>query len=173
MGGRCGGRSVGRDRCEITSGALRGIGNAVAIQQAAFQGDGGRPVEVLQAAGLLEAGALKPQFNAPVGAVIDLVAEDDLQEGCIVQLLSAGFCGGRLLPGRGHGNGQERQPPMTACMMRPRVLLCCRSRSAARPCPYHRYSDRQDVDLSETCARERHFELLDGTLTRLRTDGGR
>ena len=91
------------DRCEITSGALRGIGNAVAIQQAAFQGDGGRPVEVLQAAGLLETGALKPQFNAPVGAVIDLVAEDDLQEGCIVQLLSAGFCGGRLLPGRGQG----------------------------------------------------------------------
>ena len=84
------------------------------VQQAAFQGDGGRPVEVLQAAGLPEAGALKPQFNAPIGAVIDLVAEDDLQEGCIVQLLSAGFCGGRLLPGRGHGNWQERQPPMTA-----------------------------------------------------------
>ena len=36
--------------------------------------------------------------------------------------VSAGFCGGRLLQGRGHGNGQERQPPMTACMMRPRVL---------------------------------------------------
>ena len=35
--------------------------------------------------------------------MIDLVAEDDLQEGCIVQLLSAGFCGGRLLPGRGQG----------------------------------------------------------------------
>ena len=103
MGGRCGGRSVGQDRCEITSGALHGIGNAVSIQQAAFQGDGGRPVEVLQAAGLPEAGALQPQFNAPVGAAIDLVAEDDLQEGCIVQLLSADFCGGRLLPGRGQG----------------------------------------------------------------------
>ena len=35
--------------------------------------------------------------------MIDLVAEEDLQEGCIVQLLSAGFCGGRLLPGRGQG----------------------------------------------------------------------
>ena len=30
------------------------------VQQAAVQGDGGRPVKVLQAAGLLEAGALKP-----------------------------------------------------------------------------------------------------------------
>ena len=29
-----------------------------------------RPVKVLQAAGLLEAGALQPQFNAPVGAAM-------------------------------------------------------------------------------------------------------
>ena len=107
MGGRCGGRSVGQDRCEITSWALHGIGNAVAIGVCEVDLCGirnpGRPVEVLQAAGLLEAGALQPQFNAPVGAAIDLVAEDDLQEGGIVQLLSAGFCGGRLLPGRGQG----------------------------------------------------------------------
>ena len=47
------------------------------VQEPAVEGDVGRPVEVLQAAGLLEAGALKPQFNAPVGAAIDLVAEDD------------------------------------------------------------------------------------------------
>ena len=50
------------------------------VQQPAVQGDGGGPVEVLQPAGLLEAGALQPQFHAPVGAAVDLVAEDDLQE---------------------------------------------------------------------------------------------
>ena len=92
------------------------------VQEEAVEGDGGRPVEVLEAAGLLEAGAPQPQFGAPVSPAIDLVTEDDLQEGCIGQLLPAGFCGGRLLPGRGQGNGQERQPPMTACTMRPRVL---------------------------------------------------
>ena len=40
------------------------------VQEPAVEGDGRRPVEVLQAAGLLEAGALKPQFNAPVGAAM-------------------------------------------------------------------------------------------------------
>ena len=62
------------------------------VQEPAVQGDGGGPVEVLQAAGLLEAGALKPQFHAAVGAAIDLVTEDDLQEGGIVQLFPAGQC---------------------------------------------------------------------------------
>ena len=47
------------------------------VQEPAVEGDGRRPAEVLQAAGLLEAGALQPQFNAPVGAAIDLVIEDD------------------------------------------------------------------------------------------------
>ena len=67
VGDVAGGASARTD-ARSPRGALRGIGNAVAIQQAAVQGDGGRPVEVLQAAGLLEAGALKPQFNAPVGS---------------------------------------------------------------------------------------------------------
>ena len=40
------------------------------VQEPAVEGDGRRPVEVLQAAGLLEAGALQPQFNAPVGAAM-------------------------------------------------------------------------------------------------------
>ena len=40
------------------------------VQEPAVEGDGRRPVEVLQAAGLLEAGALQPHFNAPVGAVM-------------------------------------------------------------------------------------------------------
>ena len=44
-----------------------------ASSKPAVQGDGGGPVEVLHAAGLLEAGALKPQFHAAVGAAIDLV----------------------------------------------------------------------------------------------------
>ena len=57
---------------------------------AAVQGDGGGPVEVLKAAGLLETGALQAHLDAPVGPSVDLVAEDDFQEGCIVQLFTAG-----------------------------------------------------------------------------------
>ena len=38
------------------------------------------PVEVLQAAGLLETGVVQPEFNAAVSTAIDLVAEVDLQE---------------------------------------------------------------------------------------------
>ena len=38
------------------------------------------PVEVLQAAGLLETGVVQPEFNAAVRTAIDLVAEVDLQE---------------------------------------------------------------------------------------------
>ena len=50
------------------------------VQQAAIQGNRRRPVEVLQAAGLLETGIVQPEFGAAVGAAIDLVAEDDFQE---------------------------------------------------------------------------------------------
>jgi hypothetical protein len=37
------------------------------VQEPSVQGNGGGPVEVLQAAGLLEAGIVQPQFDAPVG----------------------------------------------------------------------------------------------------------
>ena len=50
------------------------------VQEPSVQGNGRGPVEVLQAAGLLEAGGAPPQFQAAVGAAVDLVAEDDLQE---------------------------------------------------------------------------------------------
>ena len=49
------------------------------VQEPAVECDGRRPVEVLQPAGLLEAGALQPQFGAPVSPAVDLVAEDDLR----------------------------------------------------------------------------------------------
>ena len=57
------------------------------VQKTAVQGNGGGPVEVFQAAGLLEAGSALPQFQAAVGAAVDLVAENDLQEGSLVQLV--------------------------------------------------------------------------------------
>ena len=66
---------------------LQGEGD---IQEPAVEGDGGGPVEVLQAAGLLEAGVVQSQFQAAVRAAIDLVAEDDFQEGGLVQLVPAG-----------------------------------------------------------------------------------
>ena len=50
------------------------------VQEPAIQGDGRRPVEVLQSAGLLEASVPQPQFQAAVGAAVDLVGEDDFQE---------------------------------------------------------------------------------------------
>ena len=61
------------------------------VQQPSVQGDGRRPVEVLQPAGLLKAGLLQPRLNAPVSAAVDLVAENDFQEGGIVQLLPPGM----------------------------------------------------------------------------------
>ena len=50
------------------------------IQQSPVQGNGGGPVEVLQAAGFLEAGVVEAQFDAPVLPPADLISEDDLQE---------------------------------------------------------------------------------------------
>ena len=60
------------------------------VQEPAVQGDRRRPVEVLQPAGLLETGAVQSHLDAAVGAAVDLVAEDDLQEGGVVQLLTTG-----------------------------------------------------------------------------------
>ena len=71
------------------------------IQQPAIQGDRRRPVEVLQAASLLETGATQPEFDAALSATVHLVAEDDLQEGCVVQLFTAGQ-GDALGQGGGH-----------------------------------------------------------------------
>ena len=63
--------------------------------------------EVLQAARLVEAGLLQTRLDAAVGAAVDLVREDDLQEGGVVQLLPAGQgdalgqCGGSCSTGSG------------------------------------------------------------------------
>ena len=62
--------------------------------------------EVLQAAGLLESGGPDSQFHAPVGAAVDLVAEDDFQKGSVVQLIPAGQ-GDTLGEGGGHGSQLE------------------------------------------------------------------
>ena len=43
------------------------------VQEPAVQCDGGGLVEVLQPAGLLEAGRAQPQFQTPVGAAVHLV----------------------------------------------------------------------------------------------------
>ena len=79
---------------------LQGEGS---VQQAAVQGDRRRPVKVLQAADLLEAGLLQAHLDAAVSAAVDLVCEDDLQEGSVVQLLPAGQ-GDALGQGGGHGS---------------------------------------------------------------------
>ena len=77
------------------------------VQKPAVQGNGGSPVEVLQPAGLLEAGVAHSQFHAPVGAAVDLVGEDDLQERSIVQLVPAGQ--GNAF-GQGGGHGPQLEP---------------------------------------------------------------
>ena len=46
---------------------------AVFVPGEKFQGDCGGPVEVLKAAGLLEASIMHPQFSAPVSPADDLV----------------------------------------------------------------------------------------------------
>ena len=76
------------------------------VQEPSVQGDGRGPVEVLQAAGLLEASGAQPEFQAAVGAAIDLVAEDDLQEGSVVQLVPTGQ-GDAFGQGGGHGSQLE------------------------------------------------------------------
>ena len=78
------------------------------VQEPAVQGDGGGPVEVLQPAGLLEAGVVQPEFQAAVGAAVDLVAEDDFEEGSVVQLVPTGQ--GDAL-GQGGGHGSQLEPP--------------------------------------------------------------
>ena len=60
------------------------------VQQSAVQSNRRRPVEVLQAADLLEASLLQAHLDAPVSAAVHLVCEDNLQEGGVVQLLPAG-----------------------------------------------------------------------------------
>ncbi len=76
------------------------------VQKSPVQGDGGGPVEVLQAAGLLESGVAQAQFQAAVGAAVDLVGEYDFQEGSVVQLVPAGQ-GDAFRQGGGHGSQLE------------------------------------------------------------------
>ena len=63
-------------------------------------------------AGLLKAGTLQPHLDAPVGPAVDLVAEDDFQEGGVVQLLPAGQ--GDAL-GQGGGHGPQLEPFEQGC----------------------------------------------------------
>ena len=51
--------------------------------------DGCGPVEVFEAAGLLEAGPLEAELEPPVVSAVDLIGQYDLQEGCVVDLLPA------------------------------------------------------------------------------------
>ena len=77
------------------------------MQEPAIQGDGGGLVEVLQPADLLEAGGPDAQFQAAVGAAVDLVGEDDLQDGGVVQMVPAGQ--GKAF-GQSIGNGSQLEP---------------------------------------------------------------
>ena len=72
------------------------------VQEPAAQGDGGRPVEVLQAASLLKAGRAHPDLDAPILPSADRISEDDLQEGRVVQVVPAGQ-GDALGQGVQHG----------------------------------------------------------------------
>ena len=47
------------------------------------------PVEVFEAAGLLEAGPLEAELEPPVVSAVDLIGQYDLQERCVVELLPA------------------------------------------------------------------------------------
>ena len=54
------------------------------VQQSAIQGEGRRPIEVLQPACFLQASGPDSQLQAPVGLEADLVEEDVYQEGGVV-----------------------------------------------------------------------------------------
>ena len=58
------------------------------VEQAAVEPDGGRPVEVLEAAELLEAGLAQAQLQPPVVAAAHLVDEQDLQEVRVVEVVA-------------------------------------------------------------------------------------
>ena len=72
------------------------------VEEPAVQGDFGRPVEVLKATGLLEAGRPQPEVGASIIPAADLVGQSVLQEGRVVQLLSTSR-GHALWQGVEHG----------------------------------------------------------------------
>jgi len=59
------------------------------VEQAAVEAYGGGPVEVLEAAELLEAGLAQPKLEAPVVAAAHLVDEEELEEVGVVELVAA------------------------------------------------------------------------------------
>ena len=59
------------------------------IEESSVECDGCGPVEVFEAAGLLEAGPLEAELEPPVVSAVDLIGQYDLQEGCVVELLPA------------------------------------------------------------------------------------
>ena len=60
------------------------------VQEPSVERDRGRPVEVLKTADLLEPGLLEVDFEPAMVPAVDLVGQDDLEEGRVVQLLSPG-----------------------------------------------------------------------------------
>ena len=60
-----------------------------AVEESSVECDGCGPVEVFEAAGLLEAGPLEAELEPPVISAVDLIGQYDLQEGCVVDLLPA------------------------------------------------------------------------------------
>jgi hypothetical protein len=60
------------------------------VEVTAVELDGRRPVKVLQADAVFEAGLEEPPFELPGIAALDLVGKDEGEEGSVVELLSAG-----------------------------------------------------------------------------------
>ena len=60
------------------------------VEVTAVDLDGVRPVEVLEADALLEAGLEEAAFEGEVVAPLDLVGEDEGEEGDVVELLGTG-----------------------------------------------------------------------------------
>ena len=88
---------------------------------AAVEPDGGRPVEVLEAAELLKAGLAQPELEAPVVAAAHLVDEQELEEVSVVELVPTGE-GDALGQGRG-----ARAPARTRVIIRTRGSIESRS----------------------------------------------
>ena len=82
--------------------AVEKLQRAGGVEEPAVEPDGGRPVEVLEPADLLEAGLAQAQLQAPVVAPAHLIGEGDLQEVGVVEPLA---------PGEGDALGQGVEHP--------------------------------------------------------------
>ena len=59
------------------------------VEESSIECDGCGPVEVFEAAGLLEVGPLETELEPSVVSAVDLIGQYDLQEGYVVELLPA------------------------------------------------------------------------------------